>query len=72
LARLVAASEVDPLDEMRAKEVGTLLGRRDSRDVADAHVVCCASEQSATVVTSDAGDIRALMEPGERLTVIAV
>jgi hypothetical protein len=69
---LIAASDVDPLSEGRAKEVGSLLGRRGAKDVADAHVVCCASEQRATVVTSDPDDIRALAEPGERLTVIAV
>jgi hypothetical protein len=72
LARLIEASEVDPLDEGRAKQVGVRLGRRDANDVADAHVVCCASEQLATVVTSDPDDIQALADPGERLTLIAV
>jgi predicted nucleic acid-binding protein len=72
LARLVEASEVDPLNEKRAKEVGVRLSRRDANDIADAHVVCCACEQRATVVTSDSDDIQALAEPGERLNLIAV
>jgi predicted nucleic acid-binding protein len=72
LARLVEASEIDPLDEERAKAVGVRLGRRDASDVADAHVVCCASEQRAAVVTSDSEDIRALAEPGESLTLVSI
>lgn len=72
LARLIEASEVDPLTEERAKEVGVRLARRDASDIADAHVVCCASEQHATVLTSDSDDIQALAEPGERLDLIAV
>lgn len=72
LARLVDGSEVDRLDEGRAKEVGTRLGRRETSDIADAHVACCAFELSAAVVTSDPDDIRALAEPGERVTVLVV
>jgi hypothetical protein len=72
LARLVAASEVDPLHEERAKEVGLRLGLRGATDVSDAHVICCASEYRATVATSDPGDIEALAMPGERLGLIAV
>jgi len=72
LARLVDASEVDPLDEERAKEVGFRLGLRDVSDVSDAHVACCASEHRATVVTSDPDDIQALAMPGEHLALIPV
>jgi hypothetical protein len=72
LARLIDASEVDPLSEERAKEVGVLLADRGGSDVADAHVVCCAFEHRAAVATSDRGDIEALAKPGERLTVIPV
>ena len=72
LARLVDASEVEPLDEERAKEVGVRLGFRGASDVADAQVVCSAVEYRAMVATSDSDDIRALAEPGERLTLIAV
>lgn len=72
LARLVAASEVDPLDEERAKEIGTRLGFRGASDVSDGHVACCASEHGATVATSDPDDIEALAMPGERLGLIPV
>ncbi len=65
LARLVEASEVDALDERRAKEVGMRLGVRRGNDVADGHVICCAVEREAIVVTSDAGDMESLVEPDE-------
>ena len=47
----------DPLDEARAKEVGERLGDRDKADVADAHVVCCAIEREAELLTTDRDDI---------------
>lgn len=72
LARLVDAGEVEPLGEERAKEVGVRLGSRGASDVADAQVVCSAIKHRAAVATSDSDDIRALVEPGERLTLIAV
>lgn len=72
LARLVAGSESDPLDEARAKEVGERLGRRDKVDIADAHVVCCALDRDADLVTSDPDDMEALVGSGESLTVVAV
>jgi len=72
LAKLVDASEVDALSESRAKEVGRRLGARGGRDVADAHVVCCAAEREATVLTSDPDDTEALIEPGEDVELIRV
>jgi hypothetical protein len=72
LAQLIANSESDPLDEARAKEVGERLGGRDATDIADAHVVCCALDRGAVLVTSDPIDAKALAEPGERLTVVSV
>lgn len=72
LARLIAGSHSDPLDEDRAKEVGARLGNRDKADIADAHVVCCAIERDAELLTTDPDDIEALAEPGERLTVVSV
>jgi hypothetical protein len=72
MARLVDASDVDPLDEERAKEVGVRLGFRGTSDVADAQVVCSAAEHRAMVATSDPDDIGALADPGERLTLIVV
>jgi len=72
LARLIVASEVDSLDQERAKEVGLRLGLRGASDVSDAHVACCASEHRATVATSDPDDIEALAMPGERLGLMPV
>lgn len=72
LARLISAGKVDVLDEARAKEVGERLGRRDKADIADAHVVCCALDRNAVVVTSDRDDIEALAQPDEDLTLVSV
>ena len=72
LSQLLANTESDPLDERRAKEVGERLGSRDKADVADAHVVCCALECNAIVVTSDRDDMEALAESDEPLTIVSV
>ena len=72
LARLLEAGVVDVLDEKRAKEVGARLGSRGGRNVTDAQVVCSASRSRAAIATSDPVDIRALLDPDERLTVFAV
>lgn len=72
LARLIAAAESDSLDERRAKEVGERLGSRGASDVADAHVVCCALEHRAAVITSDPDDMEALASADERLTLVPV
>jgi hypothetical protein len=49
LARLIAASAVDTLDEDRAREIGVRLGAQAGKDIADAHVSCCAVEHQAIV-----------------------
>jgi len=72
LARLAGASEVDALDERRAKQVGGRLGSREGSDVVDAHVVCCAVEREAAILTSDLDDAEALIEPGEQVELIRV
>jgi hypothetical protein len=72
LARLIAGSGSDPLDETRAKEVGERLGNRDKADIADAHVVCCAIGHDAILVTSDPEDMKTLTGPREHLTVVPV
>lgn len=72
LARLIAGCVSDSLDEGRAKEVGERLGARDASDIADAHVVCCAVDHQAAVVTSDPADIEALARPKEDITVISI
>ena len=72
IARLIASTLSDALTEARAKEVGERLGNRGMADIADAHVVCCAIERDADLLTTDPDDMKALTEPGERLTVVAV
>jgi PIN domain-containing protein len=65
LAKLLEVAEVDSLDEDRGREIGARLGARESSDVVDAHVVCCAIEREAVVLTSDRSDIEALTGPEE-------
>lgn len=72
LSRLVAASTVDTLGEDRAKEIGIRLGAQGGKDIADAHIACCAVERRAVVATSDRDDIEALIEPGEPVRLIPV
>jgi hypothetical protein len=72
LAHLIAGIKSDSLDQARAKEVGERLGSRARTDVADAHVVCCALDKGAIVLTSDRDDIEALAEPTEKLVLVSV
>jgi hypothetical protein len=72
LIRLLEGFKIDPLDEPRAKEVGVCLGARDRADVIDAHVVCCAVERQAAIVTSHPQDMTALTETGEPISLIPV
>ncbi len=72
LARVIANAMTDYLDETRAREVGERLGDRAKTDIADAHVVCCALDRDAVVVTSDRDDIEALAGPSESLTLVSV
>lgn len=72
LAQLIGGSDIDTLSEEMAKEIGVRLGARGASDIADAHVVCCAAERQAAVVTSDREDIEALVEPDTPLRLIPV
>ena len=72
LVRIVAGSDIDSLDEDRAKEIGVRLAARNGSDVADAHVACCAVEHQAIVATSDRADIETLIEPGDQVRLIGV
>ncbi|MGB7587250.1 MAG: hypothetical protein WBM00_00920 [Solirubrobacterales bacterium] len=72
LAKIVAGSDIDSLGEDRAKEIGIRLGAQGGKDIADAHVACCAVEHQAIVATSDRADIESLIEPGEQVQLIGV
>jgi len=62
LSRLVRqpGTTVTPLDRVDGVRVGRLLAASGTADVVDAHVVVCARRERTAIVTSDAGDIRAL------------
>ncbi len=65
LARLLGAPdvEVDPLDDLAAREAGQLCGLRGTTDVVDASVVLNARRHGCRIATSDPDDLRRL-DPG--------
>jgi hypothetical protein len=66
------SSDIVPFAARDVSAVGRLLARSGTSDVVDAFVVVTAAEQAAAVVTSDAGDIRYLLDTlGRRLPVLA-
>jgi predicted nucleic acid-binding protein len=68
LARLLRSSvcSVVPLDERSALRVGTLCASTGASDVVDVSVALCARDRGHAVVTTDAGDLRAI-DPSLRL-----
>lgn len=62
LARLIRQPRTDvvPLDRVDATNVGRLLAKSGTADIADAHVVICARRAGQPVVTSDPDDLRQL------------
>jgi len=68
LSRLVRqpTTRLMPLDGPDATNVGVLLARSRTKDIADAHVVICARRSGSPIVTSDPKDLRRL-DPGARL-----
>lgn len=72
LARWIKGGEIDPLDQRRARQIGERIGARGTSDVTDAHVLCCALEYRAALVTSDPDDMEALVAPDESLLMIAI
>jgi hypothetical protein len=60
LSQLLDTCAVEPLDEPTARLAGAMLSRAASTDVVDASVVVGALRQSATIVTSDRGDLESL------------
>lgn len=57
---------VPPLDQVLAEAVGVLCGKAGTADVVDASVVLVARRERATVLTSDAVDLRRL-DPSVRI-----
>ena len=68
LSRLVRqpTTRLIPLDGPDATNVGVLLARSRTKDIADAHVVICARRSGSPIVTSDPKDLRRL-DPGARV-----
>lgn len=60
LRRLLRGCQIVPFTPDQAHTVGALLGKAHSADVVDAHVVLLAAQTSATVLTSDPGDLHRL------------
>jgi hypothetical protein len=60
LARALAGVGIEPLGKDDGKRIGELLGRAGSADVVDAHVALLVAPADV-VLTSDPGDIRALL-----------
>jgi hypothetical protein len=69
LARLLAADEVEALDDRRAREAGQLCGARGTADVIDASVVLGARARGHQIVTSDPEDL-ARLDPGADLIIV--
>ena len=60
LARVLAGVGIEALSQDDGKRIGELLSRAGSADVVDAHVALMAAPADV-VLTSDPGDIRALL-----------
>ncbi|HWE68538.1 MAG TPA: hypothetical protein VG298_17995 [Acidimicrobiales bacterium] len=61
LARILTGTETAPLDRQAAKWVGELLARAGTSDVVDGHVSILVNPND-TIVTSDADDMRGLLQ----------
>ena len=60
LARLLAGSDVETLDDTSARAAGTLAGRARTTDIVDANVVEGALRRGDIVISSDEGDLAAI------------
>ena len=60
VARLLDSVEVIPVDDALGRRAGMLLARAGAADAIDASVVCLAQDGD-DILTSDAGDLRALV-----------
>jgi hypothetical protein len=61
VARLLAGTEVVPIDNVLGRRAGILLAASGGSDAVDAAVVCLAADGD-DILTADAGDLRALAE----------
>jgi hypothetical protein len=61
VARLLAGTDVTPVDNGLGRRAGILLARSGHTDAVDATVVCLAADGD-DILTSDPGDLRALAE----------
>ena len=64
VARLLAATEIVPIDDRLGRRAGVLLGRSGMTDAVDASVICLAADGD-DILTSDPGDLRVLAETAE-------
>lgn len=64
VARLLAGTEVAAVDDGLGRRAGMLLARSGLADAIDATVVCLAADGD-DILTSDAGDLRALAEAAD-------
>jgi hypothetical protein len=64
LARLLAGTDVAPVDDRLGRRAGMLLGRSGHSDAIDATVVCLAADGD-DILTSDPDDLYALAEAAE-------
>ena len=64
MARLLAGTNVAPIDNRLGRRAGMLLARSGQSDAIDATVVCLAADGD-DILTSDPGDLRALAQAAE-------
>lgn len=60
LSRILAGCHIEPLDDIQARSTGTLASRASTTDIVDACVVEGALRRRDLVISSDAGDLRAI------------
>jgi len=64
MARLLAGTDIAPIDDRLGRRAGMLLARSGQSDAIDATVVCLAADGD-DILTSDPGDLRALAQAAE-------
>jgi hypothetical protein len=72
VARLLAGTQVAPLDDRLGRRAGLLLAASGGSDAVDAAVICLAADGDH-ILTSDPGDLRALAQAADvHIDIIAV